>query len=147
MKTFNIILFLLLPLKVENLENLFLRKTIPQKSENFKIGKVSWYGKEFHGKKTANGEIFNQYELTGASPNVTFGTFVEIINLKNNKKVIIRINDRGPFACWVNSKNKVIPFYPLKPHPERIFDLSKSAFFSLSDKNEGVLKVKYRFIN
>lgn len=59
MKTFNIILFLLLPLKVENIENLFLRETFPQKSKSFKIGKVSLCGKEFYGKKTANGEIYN----------------------------------------------------------------------------------------
>lgn len=61
-------------------------------------GKASWYGKEFHGRKTANGEIYNMYAMTAAHKTLPFGTYVSVCNLKNNRKIEVRINDRGPFA-------------------------------------------------
>ena len=60
-------------------------------------GIASWYGRDFHGKKTANGEIYNMYAITAAHKTLPFGTYVEVHNLQNNKKVTVRINDRGPF--------------------------------------------------
>lgn len=61
-------------------------------------GICSYYGKKFHGKKTANGETFDMYGFTAAHPDLPFGTKLEIKNLSNNKKVIVRVNDRGPFV-------------------------------------------------
>jgi rare lipoprotein A len=61
-------------------------------------GEASWYGNEFHGRLTANGETYNQYDLTAAHPNLPFGTKVRVTNLNNGRSVIVRINDRGPFA-------------------------------------------------
>lgn len=58
---------------------------------------ASWYGPGFHGRLTANGEVYNQYELTAAHKSLPFGTRVRVTNLKNDRQVIVRINDRGPF--------------------------------------------------
>lgn len=60
-------------------------------------GTASYYGPGFHGKKTANGETFNMHQLTAAHRTLPFGTKVKVINVSNNKSVIVRINDRGPF--------------------------------------------------
>ncbi len=60
-------------------------------------GIASYYGKEFHGRKTANGETFDMNALTAAHRTLPFGTMVKVTNLANNKEVTVRINDRGPF--------------------------------------------------
>ncbi|NTV99281.1 MAG: septal ring lytic transglycosylase RlpA family protein [Chlorobiaceae bacterium] len=60
-------------------------------------GKASYYGKQFHGRKTASGEYFNFRNFTAAHRTLAFGTNVKVINLENGKAVIVRINDRGPF--------------------------------------------------
>jgi rare lipoprotein A len=61
-------------------------------------GIASWYGKDFHGKKTSNGEIYNMYALTAAHKTLPLGTFVRVHNLENNRRVDVRVNDRGPFV-------------------------------------------------
>jgi len=61
-------------------------------------GKASWYGKKFHGRKTANGEIYNMYAMTAAHKTLPLGTHVRVYNLENNKEIVVRINDRGPFV-------------------------------------------------
>jgi rare lipoprotein A len=66
-------------------------------------GIASWYGPGFHGKFTASGERYDMKELTAAHRTLPFGTLVEVRNLENGKSVVVRINDRGPFA-----KNRVI---------------------------------------
>ena len=65
-------------------------------------GKCSYYGEKFHGKKTANGEVFDMYQLTAAHRSLPFDTLVKVKNLKNNKTVVVRINDRGPFKAEVS---------------------------------------------
>lgn len=60
------------------------------------IGTASYYGKEFDGKKTSNGEIYNMYDLTAAHKTYPFGTELRITNIENKKSVIVRINDRMP---------------------------------------------------
>jgi rare lipoprotein A len=60
-------------------------------------GVASWYGKDFHGKKTANGEIYNMHDLTAAHRTLPLGTVVRVTNLDNGKSVQVRINDRGPY--------------------------------------------------
>ncbi|MHB1688453.1 MAG: septal ring lytic transglycosylase RlpA family protein [Ignavibacteriaceae bacterium] len=85
---------------------------------------ASWYGPRFHGKQTANGEIYNQMAFTAASKSLRFGTLLKVINPKNNRSVIVRVNDRGPYI------------------PGRQLDLSKAAAFSLGMGRRGVIRVK-----
>ena len=74
------------------------------KGEGFvQEGTASWYGREFHGKRTSSGETFDMYDKTAAHKTLPFGTYVEVKNVSNSKEVIVRINDRGPFV-----KNRVI---------------------------------------
>ena len=72
-------------------------------------GLASWYGPNFHGKRTASGAIFNQNALTAAHKSLPFGSKVKVTNLSNKKSVVVTINDRGPFKAG------------------RIIDLSKKA--------------------
>jgi rare lipoprotein A len=87
-------------------------------------GKASFYGNEFDGKKTANGETFHQSQFTAAHKHLPFGTMVKVTNLVNNKSVIVRINDRGPYAAG------------------RIIDLSKAAAKQIDMIAAGVVKVE-----
>ena len=66
--------------------------------EPFQRGIASWYGLPFHGRKTANGERFDMNALTAAHPSLPFGTLVKVRSLVNGREVIVRINDRGPYA-------------------------------------------------
>ncbi len=61
-------------------------------------GVASWYGKDFHGKKTSNGEIYNMHDMTAAHKTFPMNTMLKVTNLKNNKSVVVRVNDRGPFV-------------------------------------------------
>lgn len=61
-------------------------------------GVASWYGGKFHGRKTANGERYDMNKLTAAHKSLPFGTRVKVTNRKNGRSVIVRINDRGPYA-------------------------------------------------
>jgi rare lipoprotein A len=89
-----------------------------------KTGIASWYGPKFHGKLTANGEIYNQNQLTAAHKTLPLPSAVKVTNLKNNKSLNLRINDRGPF---VN---------------DRIIDLSSKAADLLGLKKQGTGLVK-----
>jgi rare lipoprotein A len=99
---------------------------LPKKSliANFFDGKASWYGPGFHGRTTASGEIYNQNDLTAAHPNLEFGTKVKVTNLTNGQSVIVKINDRGPYAQG------------------RIIDLSAAAARALGIITSGVAPVK-----
>lgn len=69
--------------------------------ENFNLvesGIASWYGPDFHGKKTANGEIYNQNELTAAHRTLPMPSLVRVTNLQNGRSIVVRVNDRGPFS-------------------------------------------------
>ena len=92
-------------------------------------GKASWYGKKFHGRKTSNGEKYNKNELTAAHKTLPFNTKVKVTNLKNNKSVIVRVNDRGPFK------------------PGRIIDLSEKAAEVIESKEQGIADVKLRVLS
>ena len=61
-------------------------------------GIASWYGEDFHGRKTSNGEIYNMYAMTAAHKTLPLGTYVRVHNLENNRAAEVRINDRGPFV-------------------------------------------------
>lgn len=86
--------------------------------------KASWYGPKFHGKYTANGEVYDQMALTAAHKYLSFGTLLKITNPKNGKSVIVRINDRGPYI------------------EGRELDLSKGAAIELGILEKGVARVK-----
>jgi rare lipoprotein A len=86
--------------------------------------KASWYGPRFHGKLTANGEIYDQMALTAAHKSLRFGTLLKITNTRNGKSVVVRINDRGPYIAG------------------RQLDLSKGAAIELGLLEKGVARVK-----
>ena len=71
---------------------------LPRIARYIKQGVASWYGPQFHGKKTATGEIFDMYALTAAHKTLPIPSYAEVTNLENQRKVIVRINDRGPFV-------------------------------------------------
>src|SRR5213076_2123018 len=70
----------------------------PPVIDGVQLGVASWYGPGFHGNRTANGEIYDQYELTAAHRTLPLGTRVMVTNLANGRAVEVRINDRGPFV-------------------------------------------------
>lgn len=84
---------------------------------------ASWYGPRFHGRKTANGEIFNQQAFTAAHRKFRFGTHLRLTNPENNRSIIVRINDRGPFIRG------------------RELDLSKAAASELGILERGIAKL------
>jgi rare lipoprotein A len=84
---------------------------------------ASWYGDPFHGRKTASGEVYNKNDISAAHKTLPLKTWVEVKNLKNNKKMVIRINDRGPFIDG------------------RIIDLSQAAAMELGVYRPGVAPV------
>ena len=77
---------------------LFRTPAPPPITNGVQVGIASWYGPGFHGNRTANGEIYDQYELTAAHPSLPLGTRVMVTNLENGHAVEVRINDRGPFV-------------------------------------------------
>ena len=89
-------------------------------------GLASYYGKKFHGRKTASGERYNMHAMTAAHRRYAFGTRVTVTHVKNGRTVKVRINDRGPFIKG------------------RIIDLSYAAAKKLGMLSEGVARVKIR---
>jgi len=71
---------------------------LPHANEFIQIGTASWYGKKFHGRRTSNGEIYNMYAVSAAHKTLPLGTYVRVTNLRNKRKLDVRINDRGPFV-------------------------------------------------
>ena len=92
-------------------------------------GQASYYGNEFHGRKTANGERFDQGQLTAAHRTLPFGTRVKVTNTQTGKSVTVRVNDRGPFVKG------------------RIIDLSSSAFKAIASLNAGVVPVRIQVLD
>ncbi len=93
-----------------------------------KTGQASWYGPNFHGRLTANGEIYDQYALSAAHPTFPLPSYARVTNTKNGKSVVVRVNDRGPF------------------HSGRIIDLSARASELLDYQNAGVARVRVQYI-
>ena len=91
--------------------------------------KASWYGSRFHGKKTANGEIYDQMAYTTAHKSIRFGTLLKLTNTKTGKFLVVRVNDRGPYI------------------PRRQLDLSKAAAIELGVIANGIAKLKVEEIN
>ena len=87
------------------------------------VGVASWYGMKFHGRQTANGEIFDVYAPTAAHRSLPIPSYVRVTNLHNDRTVILRVNDRGPF------------------HPDRLIDLSYGAASALGFAEQGTAPV------
>ncbi|NOT13520.1 MAG: septal ring lytic transglycosylase RlpA family protein [Methylococcaceae bacterium] len=102
---------------------------IPRIARYLKQGIASWYGPGFHGKKTANGEIFDMYALTAAHNTLPIPSYAKVTNLENQRSVIVRINDRGPFVG------------------NRLLDLSYAAAKKLDLQEGGVGKVEIKSIS
>ena len=101
----------------------------PRINNNYnKTGIASWYGSDFHNKKTANGETYDQFEYTAAHPTLPLPSMVEVTNLENGNKLIVKINDRGPFAH------------------DRIIDLSFQSAIELDFINKGTTRVRVKFL-
>jgi rare lipoprotein A len=92
------------------------------------VGNASWYGSQFHGRRTANGERFNMDELTAAHRTLPFGSKVRVTNQATNDSVVVRINDRGPHAG------------------NRVIDLSRAAAKALRLIESGVAPVKLEIL-
>ena len=95
-----------------------------KKDCNVEIGVASWYGGRFHGRKTANGEIYNLFKFTAASRTLPLGTYVLVRNEENGKVITVRINDRGPYVDG------------------RIIDLSQAAAYKIGMMARGVAMVQ-----
>jgi rare lipoprotein A len=91
-------------------------------------GVASWYGKKFHGRRTSSGETYDMYAMTAAHKTIILPAYVEVTNLENGKKVVVKVNDRGPF------------------HENRIIDLSYSAASKLDVVAKGTALVKIRVV-
>ncbi|WP_294736698.1 septal ring lytic transglycosylase RlpA family protein [uncultured Flavobacterium sp.] len=124
--------FVLLSLTNISVETVFFKE--PESIEKPTLYKdnaiASYYANMFNGRKTANGEIFHNNNYTAAHKTLPFGTIVKVTNLVNDKSVIVKINDRGPFIKG------------------REIDLSRKTFMEITDnKRAGLLKVKIEIIN
>ena len=99
------------------------KRAAVKRSFHREAGYASWYGPGFHGRKTANGERYNMWKMTAAHKQLPFGTIVRVTNVENDKSILVRINDRGPFK------------------PGRIIDLSKAGAKRLGFLGSGTTKV------
>ena len=101
----------------------------PQEDATYdNTGIASWYGPKFHGRRTANGEIFDMDLLTAAHPTLPMPVRAKVTNLENGRSVVVRINDRGPFA------------------KDREIDLSRHAADILGFKEKGTAKVRVQYL-
>jgi rare lipoprotein A len=92
------------------------------------VGMASWYGDEFHGRYTSNGEIFDENAITAAHPTLPLPSYARVTNLQNHKSIVVRVNDRGPFVG------------------NRIIDLSIKSAKMLGFYGHGLAKVKVEYI-
>ena len=130
------IMLLILPLFFLNFcapSSRFASKKTSRKTTNVRDGEVivgyaSYYADKYHGRQTANGEIFNMHDYTAAHRNLPFGTVLMVTNTENGKKVKVRVNDRGPFVKG------------------RILDLSLQAAKDIGLIKTGVAKVNIKIL-
>jgi len=102
---------------------------VPKEDRNYQAtGLASWYGPNFHGRLTANGEIYDQFALSAAHPTMPLPSYAKVTNLENGASVTVRVNDRGPFSRG------------------RIIDLSSRAAHMLGYTKKGVAKVRVEYV-
>ncbi|CFX55928.1 Rare lipoprotein A (fragment) [Candidatus Filomicrobium marinum] len=105
------------------------QRYVPRHEPNYdKVGIASWYGSDFHGRLTANGEIYDQNRLTAAHPTLPLPSNVRVTNMTNGRSIVVRVNDRGPFLH------------------DRVIDLSRSAAHHLGFANKGLAKVRVTYL-
>ncbi len=102
---------------------------VPREDPDYnRVGMASWYGRRFHGRKTASGQTYNMNAPTAAHPTLPFGTQVRVTNLANRRSVVLTVNDRGPFAKG------------------RIIDVSRRAAERLGFRRAGTARVRVEVI-
>jgi rare lipoprotein A len=105
------------------------RVYVPEDDPNYRAeGMASWYGDDFHGRLTANGEVFDMASLTAAHPTLPIPSYARVTNLANGKSLIVRVNDRGPY------------------HGNRLIDVSNRASELLEFKGQGVARVRVEYV-
>ncbi|OXJ22582.1 hypothetical protein CFB82_40010 [Burkholderia sp. HI2714] len=104
-------------------------RSMRSKDDVVQIGTASWYGKPFHGRRTASGERFNMYALTAAHRTLSLGTHVRVTHLESGRSVVVRINDRGPYVR------------------DRIVDLSMAAAEQLDLPRTGTARVMIKSVS
>src|SRR5690242_7653276 len=105
------------------------RMYVPEEDVNYRAdGLASWYGDDFHGRLTANGEIFDMGALTAAHPTLPMPCYARVTNISNGKSLIVRVNDRGPY------------------HGNRLIDVSNRAAELLQFKGNGVARVRVEYV-
>ncbi|MDB5582782.1 MAG: septal ring lytic transglycosylase RlpA family protein [Bradyrhizobium sp.] len=105
------------------------RVYVPEDDPNYRAeGMASWYGDDFHGRLTANGEVFDMASLTAAHPTLPIPSYARVTNLSNGKSLIVRVNDRGPY------------------HGNRLIDVSNKAAELLDFKGNGVARVRVEYV-
>lgn len=105
------------------------RVYVPQENVNYReIGQASWYGDDFHGRLTANGEIFDMTGLSAAHPTLPMPCYARVTNLYNGRSLVVRVNDRGPYAA------------------DRLIDVSHRAAELLDFKSRGTARVRVEYV-
>jgi rare lipoprotein A len=105
------------------------RVYVPEEDPSYRAeGMASWYGDDFHGRLTANGEVFDMDSLTAAHPTLPIPSYARVTNLSNGKSLIVRVNDRGPY------------------HGNRLIDVSNKAAELLEFKGNGVARVRVEYV-
>src|SRR3984885_9057294 len=105
------------------------RVYVPEEDVNYREdGLASWYGDDFHGRLTANGEVYDMTSLSAAHPTLPMPCYARVTNLSNGKSLIVRVNDRGPY------------------HGNRVMDVSSRAADLLEFKNNGVARVRVEYV-
>src|SRR5476651_2168710 len=105
------------------------RVYVPEEDTSYREeGMASWYGDDFHGRLTANGEVFDMASLTAAHPTLPMPCYARVTNLSNGKSLIVRVNDRGPY------------------HGNRVMDVSSRAADLLEFKGNGIARVRVEYV-
>lgn len=105
------------------------RVYVPQENANYRAeGLASWYGDDFHGRLTANGEVFDMASLSAAHPTLPIPSYARITNLSNGRSLVVRVNDRGPY------------------HGNRLIDVSNKAAELLEFKHKGTARVRVEYV-
>lgn len=102
---------------------------VPEEDVNYRAeGLASWYGTDFHGRLTANGEVFDMHSMSAAHPTLPMPSYVRVTNLGNNRSIVLRVNDRGPF------------------HQGRLIDVSNKAADMLGFQSNGTARVRVEYV-
>jgi rare lipoprotein A len=105
------------------------RTYFPETDPNYRAeGIASWYGRDFHGRRTANGEIYDMHAISAAHPTLPIPSYVRVTNLANRRSMIVRVNDRGPFK------------------DDRVIDLSSKSAELLDFKGNGLARVRVEYV-